>query len=77
MEVFCGFCLFCLVRLVVFLLLLVGFYMCGWVLYMWVGVLLFSTICGGFCFGFVFPLLLFLPKIQTAKKSLNSIQSRD
>lgn len=71
MEVFCGFCLFCLVRLVV-LLLLVGFYMCGCV-----GVLLFSTICGGFCFGFVFPLLLFLPKIQTAKKSLNSIQSRD
>lgn len=71
MEVFCGFCLFCLVRLVV-LLLLVGFYMCGCV-----GVLLFSTICGGFCFGFVFPLYCFYQKSKLPKKSLNSIQSRD
>lgn len=51
---------------------LVGFYVCGRG-----GVLLFSTICGAFCFDFVFPLYCFYQKFQLPKKPLNTVQSRD
>lgn len=60
----------------------VGFFflvVVGWlvfVVWVWWGFVVFYNLWG-ILFWFCFSTLLFLTKIQTAKKSLNSVESRD